>query len=46
MNMDFTELLAEKVCPECGKPLQRKHGRYGDFLGCTGYPKCTFIKII
>jgi len=30
----------EEVCPECGKPLAIKLGRYGKFLACTGYPKC------
>ncbi|KKK40775.1 hypothetical protein LCGC14_0519500 [marine sediment metagenome] len=29
-----------KTCPECGKPLQERSGKYGRFLGCTGYPDC------
>lgn len=28
----------------CGKPLRRRSGRNGDFLGCTGYPKCDFTE--
>jgi len=31
---------AAKDCPDCGKPLVRRNGRYGEFLGCTGYPSC------
>ena len=37
------ELLDEK-CPECGSQLVKKHGQYGEFIGCTGYPKCKFIR--
>ncbi len=37
------EVLDEK-CPKCGSPLQRRMGRYGPFVACTGYPKCTYIK--
>ena len=27
-------------CPECGKPLVRKNGRFGEFIACSGYPAC------
>jgi DNA topoisomerase-1 len=27
-------------CPECGKPMVIRGGRRGDFLACSGYPKC------
>ncbi|MEK7653281.1 MAG: type I DNA topoisomerase [Patescibacteria group bacterium] len=37
------ELLEEK-CPECGAPLVMRQSRYGSFKGCSGYPKCKFIK--
>jgi ssDNA-binding Zn-finger/Zn-ribbon topoisomerase 1 len=30
-------------CPECGKPLLKRTGKYGDFLGCTGFPNCRYI---
>ncbi|OGH14216.1 MAG: hypothetical protein A2687_05825 [Candidatus Levybacteria bacterium RIFCSPHIGHO2_01_FULL_38_26] len=32
------------LCPECGKGLVRRTGKYGEFLGCTGYPNCHFTK--
>jgi DNA topoisomerase-1 len=30
----------EEVCPECGKPMVLKTGRFGKFLACSGYPEC------
>jgi DNA topoisomerase-1 len=30
-------------CPDCGKPLAVKPGKWGPFLGCTGFPKCKRI---
>jgi len=31
----------ENVCEKCGRPMQVRQGRYGEFLACTGYPECT-----
>jgi DNA topoisomerase I len=31
---------SEKECPQCGKPMIVRSGRYGSFLACTGYPEC------
>ncbi len=28
------------ACPQCGGPMARKTGRYGDFLSCRRYPAC------
>ncbi len=30
-------------CPECGKPMIRREGRFGPFYGCQDYPKCKGI---
>jgi len=38
------ELLEGEMCPECGKQLARRRGRFGPFVGCTGYPDCKYIK--
>ena len=27
-------------CPICGKPMLKRSGRFGPFLGCVDYPKC------
>ena len=37
------ETLEEK-CPECGEALLKRHGRHGEFIGCSGYPKCKFVR--
>jgi DNA topoisomerase-1 len=29
-------------CPDCGKPLVRRQGRFGPFVSCSGYPKCRY----
>lgn len=43
-------VLEEKVtdvkCEKCGKNMVVKHGRYGDFLACPGYPECKNTKPI
>jgi len=30
------------ACPECGSPLRKRKGRFGDFWGCSAYPECQF----
>ena len=43
----FTEELSQvprKTCPVCGRPLEVKVSRFGQFLGCTGYPECTYTE--
>ncbi len=32
--------LLDLPCPECGKPLLIRHGRYGKFIGCSDFPTC------
>ena len=29
-------------CPACGKPLVGRHGRFGDYVACSGYPACRY----
>ena len=36
--------LLDEVCPECGKPLIMRNGRFGTFTACSGYPSCRYIK--
>ena len=31
-------------CPECGNPLVIRKGRYGEFIACSNYPECKYIK--
>jgi DNA topoisomerase-1 len=30
----------EHLCPTCGKPMLKRMGKTGEFLGCSGYPDC------
>ena len=32
--------VTEIPCPTCGKPMLKRMGRSGQFLGCSGYPEC------
>ncbi len=38
--------VTEEICPNCGKNLVIKSGRFGKFLACPGYPDCRFTKAI
>ncbi len=31
-------------CPDCGKPLVMRYGRYGKFIGCSGFPECRHVE--
>ena len=37
------QILDEK-CPNCGRNLVVKQGRFGEFTACTGYPECKYVK--
>jgi len=44
---DIKQSLQKKIdekCPECGRDLIVKWGRNGKFIGCTGYPECTYTR--
>lgn len=32
------------ICPKCGGNLITRNGKYGEFIGCSNYPKCKYIK--
>ena len=31
-------------CPKCGSALVRRVGRFGPFVGCSGFPDCRYIQ--
>lgn len=33
-----------EMCPECGSPLVKRKGKYGEFVACSNYPTCKYIK--
>ena len=40
------DIVSDEVCEVCGKPMLIKKGRFGNFLGCSGFPDCTYTKPI
>jgi DNA topoisomerase-1 len=34
----------DEKCPECGSQLLMRFGRYGTFVGCSGYPTCKYTR--
>ncbi len=34
----------DEICPECGKPMVIRLGKYGEFMACSNYPYCSYIK--
>lgn len=41
-SLSVTE--TDEKCPECGKPLIIKLGRFGKFYACSGFPDCRHTK--
>jgi DNA topoisomerase-1 len=41
---DVTQELIGEACPKCGKPLSKRLGKRGSFIGCTGFPECDFTR--
>lgn len=37
------ENIRNNVCPKCGGALVLRKGKYGQFKGCSNYPKCRYI---
>ncbi len=31
-------------CPKCGEELLKRKGRYGEFIACSGFPKCKYTQ--
>src|SRR2546429_205750 len=38
------DIPTDQKCPQCGKNLVIKHGRYGEFTACSNYPECKYVK--
>ncbi|MGL4483353.1 MAG: DNA topoisomerase, partial [Anaerovoracaceae bacterium] len=45
-RVELTPVLTDEICEKCGKQMAIKHGRFGEFLACTGYPECKNAKPI
>ncbi len=33
-----------ETCPECGSPLVIRKSKFGEFVACSNYPTCKYIK--
>ncbi|HOI72364.1 MAG TPA: DNA topoisomerase I [Methanobacterium sp.] len=33
-------------CPDCGNDLIKRSGRFGEFIGCKGFPKCRYTRSV
>lgn len=40
---DLRRKFKDKKCDKCGKLMEVKNGKFGPFLGCSGYPDCKNI---
>lgn len=43
---EIIENKETEVCPTCGGKLVVRKGKFGEFVGCSNYPKCKFTKKI
>ena len=45
-NIELKDEVSDVVCEKCGRLMVYKHGRFGKFLACPGYPQCRNAKAI
>lgn len=43
-KVQIEDEVTDEICETCGKPMVVKHGRFGEFLACSGYPECKTTK--
>lgn len=45
-KITIEDKVTDIKCDKCGRFMVIKHGRFGDFLACPGYPECKNTKPI
>ncbi|WP_027623453.1 type I DNA topoisomerase [Clostridium lundense] len=45
-KVTIEDKVTDVICEKCGRNMVIKHGRFGDFLACPGYPECKNTKPI
>lgn len=45
-RLEVREEPTDEICPNCGRPMVIKMGRFGKFISCTGYPECKTTRPI
>jgi len=43
-KLKLEPVYSKEICEKCGKKMLIKHGRFGKFLACSGFPECKNIK--
>ena len=46
VKIKVPDVLSDEYCDVCGRQMVVKKGKFGYFLGCPGFPECTFTKPI
>lgn len=45
-DVELPEEVSDVICEKCGRNMVVKHGRFGKFLACPGFPECRNTKTI
>lgn len=45
-RLELRDEPTDEICPTCGRSMVIKHGRFGKFISCSGYPDCKTTKPI
>ncbi|MEN6348099.1 MAG: type I DNA topoisomerase [Syntrophomonas sp.] len=45
-KIEIKDEEAGKECPQCGRPMLIKYGRFGKFMACSGFPECRHTESI
>jgi DNA topoisomerase I len=45
-RLEIRDEPTDEICPNCGRPMVIKMGRFGKFISCSGYPECKTTKPI
>ena len=45
-RLELRDEPTDEICPNCGRPMVIKQGRFGKFISCSGYPECKTTKPI
>jgi len=44
LELEKLRPIENEFCPDCKKPLAWRKGRFGNFIACSDYPSCKYIK--
>ena len=45
-NIEIKDEESDVICDKCGRTMVYKHGKFGKFLACPGFPECRNTKAI